>query len=68
MADVAKAVSVRDVFMRAYNRDGTLQLGVADPDLPYGDRPVEVISITPANAYALIASLAVALGSPEQYT
>lgn len=67
MADVAKAVDVRDVFVRAYNRDGTLQLGVADPDLPYGNRPVEVISITTANAYGLIASLAMALGTPEVY-
>jgi hypothetical protein len=53
-----------DVFWRSgngRNEDDPIQLGIANPDLPYGDRPVEVVLVTRATAAHLIATLAYAL-------
>jgi hypothetical protein len=55
-----------DVFVRALNPDGTVQLGIADPDEPYGERSVTVATVTRATAYNLISGLALRLSEERE--
>lgn len=49
---------LRDSFVRAVNPDGTIQLGFADPHLPYGDRPMDVVVVDRKQALRLVAEIA----------
>jgi len=55
---------IKDVFVRAVTRD-VIQIGVADPNLPYAERTVYVINITRAAALALIGDLVHAVQSVD---
>lgn len=64
MSEKAMDLKLMDVFYRAgegHSEDDPIQLGIADPDLPYGDRPVEVVVVSRRTAGHLIAALAYAL-------
>lgn len=50
-------MKTRDAFVRAVNDDGTIQIGTADPEKPYGEREVEITTITLATAYNLCGGL-----------
>lgn len=56
---------VRDAFVRAVNDDGTIQIGHADPEGEYAERPVEIITVSRITALALISELAQALAKGE---
>jgi len=49
-----------DMFYRA-SADERIQVAIADPDLPYGDRPLTIFVISPETAAKLISDLALAL-------
>ena len=49
-----------DVTVRAQT-DGEIQVAIYDPDLPYGNRPCEIVLVTPQTAANLIAGLSRAL-------
>lgn len=59
-------MSVRDAFVRAVNRDGTIQIGHADPEEEYGERPVEIVTISRKTAYRLAAELIRTLATERQ--
>lgn len=57
---------VRDAFVRAVNDDGTIQIGHADPEGVYAERPIEIVTVSRMTALALIRELAQALAKGEQ--